>query len=196
MKQLSFALILILLFTFFAGCGNEPINAYNKYTANGCFTEAEMLRLISLKSRDNARTPMQWAPGPGAGFTAGAPWMDINPNHADINAEEQLARDDSVLAHYRALIALRHRYDVVIYGAYEMFCPEDPRVFAYTRTLDGDSLLVCCNFTDEPVPFAPPGRFTGPGAQQLLGNVQESTYMQDHILAPYEAVILLKEKER
>lgn len=174
---------------------SESINAYRRYTQNGDISVSDMLRYISLKGRDNARTPMQWSAAPGAGFTTAVPWMDINPNHSFVNAQEQLSRSDSVLAYYRELIRLRHQYAVVVYGEFAPFAQEDPQVFAYTRTLAGQSLFVCCNFTSQTLAFAPPEIFTGPQAQLLLTSTQTSTFTADKWLAPYEAVILLKEEE-
>lgn len=74
----------------------ESINAYHELTGSGVFTEEEMLRYLRYKSRDNARTPFQWSGEEHGGFTAGTPWIMVNPNYKEINAEEQLGREDSV----------------------------------------------------------------------------------------------------
>jgi oligo-1,6-glucosidase len=171
----------------------ESIDAYRRHTASGAFTREEMLRYISLKSRDNARTPMQWEAGEGAGFTAGRPWMDINPNHRHINAAEQIPRRNSVLAHYRALIALRRRHDIIVYGTYAPLALDDEHIFAYTRSLGGQTLLVCCNFSAQARRFAPPPALRN--AVCLLTNVDDSLYTKTGELAPYEAVILLGERD-
>lgn len=174
---------------------SESINAYNQYTANNQIGKEDMLRYISLKSRDNARTPMQWSAEAGAGFTSGQPWMPINPNHTAIYAEDQLVRTDSVLSFYRQLIQLRKDYPIIVYGKFVPYAQEDPFVFAYQRQLKGQTLLVCCNFTAQPRPLPPPTVFTEAHARLLLTNTQNSTYTASHLLAPYEAVILLHEEE-
>ncbi|MDR1028235.1 MAG: alpha-glucosidase [Clostridiales Family XIII bacterium] len=174
---------------------NESRGAYRRYVKSGEISKEDMLRYISLKSRDNARTPMQWNAAPGAGFTRSTPWMDINPNHTEINAEEQPAREDSVLNFYKALIRLRRAYPIVVYGDFVPYAQEDPNVFAYTRVLDGETLLVCCNFTARSLDFAPPAGFLNENAKLLLTNRETSVYMTESRLAPYEAAVILR-KER
>jgi oligo-1,6-glucosidase len=110
-----------------------------------------VLHALSVKSRDNARTPMQWTAGPQAGFTAGAPWLAVNPNHAEVNAEAALADHGSVLHHYRRLIELRHTLAVVVEGDFRLLLPDHERVFAYVRSLDRTRLLVVANLSGEPV---------------------------------------------
>ena len=79
-------------------------------------TMPEVLRALAVKARDNARTPMQWDASPHAGFTTGTPWLPVNPNHTEINAEAARKDPDSVFHHYRRLIALRHVLPVVVHG--------------------------------------------------------------------------------
>jgi oligo-1,6-glucosidase len=173
---------------------SESLNAYRRYTGDGSISKRDMLRYISLKSRDTARTPMQWNASPGAGFSEAEPWMELNPNHTVINAEEQRAREDSVLAYYRELIRLRHGYDVIVYGDFVPYAQEHPQVFAFMRKLGEQALLVCCNFAAQEVDFAAPKEFDVTGAQMLLTNTEGSTYKQNSRLAPYEAIVLLDDK--
>ncbi len=112
--------------------------------------EVEVLRSLGVKSRDNARTPVQWTAGPHAGFTAGTPWLPVNPNHTEINAEAAVAEPGSVLHHYRRLIALRHELDVVVDGDYRLLLPEHEQLFGYVRALDDQRLLVLVNLSGEP----------------------------------------------
>src|SRR4029077_14835729 len=98
-------------------------------------------------SRDNARTPMQWDASEQSGFTTGTPWIPVNPNHAEINAEAAWADPDSVLHHYRALIELRHSEPAVVHGDFTMLLPNDEHVYAFTRRLDDVELLVVGNFS-------------------------------------------------
>ena len=110
------------------------------------WTDTELLRAAYAKSRDNARTPMQWSAGANAGFTAGESWLKVNPNYTEINAENQVGRAGSVFECYRQLIRLRHEYPVFIDGEFELLLPDDEDLFAYTRTDDTARLLVVCNF--------------------------------------------------
>lgn len=171
---------------------SESLNAFEQYVQSGEIRREDMLRYISLKSRDSGRTPMQWDASPNAGFTRGTPWMDINPNYTEINAAEQEKRDDSVLSFYKQLIALRKQYKTIVYGSYEPYQPENPNVFSYFRKMDGESLLVCCNFSKNAVHFPAPDGYSSEQTTLLLGNYKDSHYLTNGILAPFEAVILRK----
>ena len=161
----------------------ETLNVYRERIALGYDPETVMAS-IHARSRDNARTPMQWTAGENAGFTDGNPWMPVNPNYTWINAEAALADSNSVFHHYRKLISLRKTYDVFRSGTFALLCPEDERMFAYTRDTDKEHMLVVCNFTGQTLDFDAPERFRG--AEMLLNNYEEES---PH-LRPYEAVIL------
>lgn len=171
---------------------SESLNAYHRYVGSGEISHEDMLRFISLKSRDSGRTPMQWDASANAGFTSGKPWMDVNPNYIHINAAEQACRSDSVLSFYKELIALRKRHKTIVYGSYEPYCLDHPEVFSYFRKSDAETLLVCCNFSREDTPFPVPEGFAD--AEPLLGNIRCSSYPQKGILASYEAIILIKRR--
>jgi oligo-1,6-glucosidase len=115
--------------------------------------EDQVVRSLAVKSRDNARTPMQWDASQHAGFTTGTPWLPVNPNHVEINAEAAIADPDSVFHHYRRLIELRHTLPVVVHGDYRLLLPDDEHVYAYVRTLGDEHLLVVVNCSDEDVPL-------------------------------------------
>jgi glucan 1,6-alpha-glucosidase len=157
----------------------ETKNVYAERTARGIPPE-EVMASIHARSRDNARTPMQWTAGENGGFTTGKPWLRVNPNHTTINAEAALADPDSVFYYYQKLIALRKTYPVFRDGTFTLLCPEDPAVFAYLRQTTEEELLVVCNFTGAEVPFRWPEAFRG--AEQLIGNYAG----QKDALRPYE----------
>jgi oligo-1,6-glucosidase len=90
---------------------------------------------------------MQWDGSPGAGFTTGTPWLPVNPNHVEINAEAERADPDSVFHHYRRLIELRQTEPVVAHGDFAMLAPDDEQLYAFTRRLDDVELLVLGNFS-------------------------------------------------
>ena len=101
--------------------------------------------------RDNARTPMQWDAGPHAGFTTGKPWLGVNPNHTEINAEAERANPDSVFHHYRQLIELRHALPVVAHGDFTMLLAGRRARLRVHARLEGDELLVLGNFSGDAV---------------------------------------------
>ena len=127
----------------------ESVNWAAEVAGRGVPLES-ILRSLAVKSRDNARTPVQWTAGRQAGFTTGTPWLTVNPNHVDINAEAAEADPGSVFHHYRRLIELRHTLPVVVEGDFRLLLADDPRVFAYVRTLGGSRLLVLANLSGEP----------------------------------------------
>jgi oligo-1,6-glucosidase len=143
--------------------------------------------LASLRrmSRDNARTPVQWDDTEHAGFTRGTPWLPVNPDHGEWNAAAQRDDPHSVLAHYRRLIAMRHANRVVALGDFAMLLPDHDHVYAFTRSLDGETLLVVCNVSATAYPLAdllPQAT----GAPLLLGNLPDA----GATLRPWEARVL------
>jgi oligo-1,6-glucosidase len=127
----------------------ESVNYFAEATAAGA-SPAEVLESLRVRSRDNARTPVQWDATEQAGFTTGSPWLEVNPNHATVNAAaDRAAGPRSVFEHYRRLIELRHRSAVVALGAFAMLEPEHPTLYAFTRTLGDETLLVLANFSGE-----------------------------------------------
>ena len=167
----------------------ESINAYRELVESGLYTDEDMFPKIAHKSRDNARTPMQWDASKNAGFTTGTPWIAVNPNYKKINVADQLKREDSVFHYYQKLIRLRKENEIIVYGNYELLLPEDENIFAYTRTLDNQKLLVVCNFSKSEQRFD----FSGyENAKVLISNYNGDTG-KDGILKPYEATVLLLE---
>ena len=161
----------------------ETLNLYRERIARG-YTHRQIMDSIWAKSRDNARTPMQWSDAPNAGFTTGTPWLPVNENYVTINAEAALQDPDSVFYYYQKLIALRKAYDVFRDGSFTLLCPEDEKIFAYTRDTKYRHLLVVCNFTGETLSFDAPEAYRG--AKMLLSNYRSHSTQ----LRPYEAAML------
>src|SRR5436305_696722 len=102
--------------------------------------------MVHRKSRDNARTPMQWDGSEQAGFTTGTPWIKVNPNYREINAAQAIADPRSIFHYYRELIRLRIANPVVVHGRYHLLLKDDPAIYAFTRTFEHARLLVILNF--------------------------------------------------
>lgn len=160
----------------------ETVNIYKERLEAG-YTEEEVMTSIYAKSRDNARTPMQWDDSENAGFTTGTPWLKINPNYVTINAQSQVGKEDSIFTYYKTLIHMRKEYPVFVDGSFEMLVPEDEHVFAYTRTNEDSELLVICNFFGEEI--ACPVEKDLEQYELLLTNEKENT--DANVLKPYEA---------
>lgn len=166
----------------------ESINAFHEYTGNGIFTPDEMMKYLNYKSRDNARTPMQWNDGENAGFTKGTPWIRISPDYKEINVEEQLKREDSVFHYYQKLIFLRKNNPVIVYGKFELLLPEDEDIFMYKRSLEGEELLVICNFSDKERKLEIPEEFWN--GEVMIANYREVKTGPEMDIRPYEAAVL------
>lgn len=140
-------------------------------------------------SRDNARTPMQWDAGEHAGFTTGEPWINVNPNYSEINAAQATADPDSVYHYYKRLVRLRKENPVIVYGSYDLLLEDDRSIYAFTRTLDNERLLVICNFTGETPEFILPGALQPSRAELVIANypVDSGEDIRRIVLRPYEA---------
>ena len=169
----------------------ESINFFTELTEAGIMTPEYMMKCLMLRSRDNARTPMQWDDSAQGGFTSGEPWIRINPNYKEINAVQQLGDPDSVFHYYQKLIRLRKEKDIIVYGDFEALCRDDDKIFAYTRKLDQKKLLTVCNFSDQNAEMDIPEEFAG--AQCLITNLGRTVFDRNFVLRPYEAFVLYKE---
>jgi oligo-1,6-glucosidase len=151
----------------------EVLNHHREATTHLGHTDAEVLAALAPLNRDNARTPVQWDASRHAGFTTGAPWIAVNPNANHINAAAQVDDPDSVYSFYRAVIALRHAEPVVSHGNFTMLLPDDPHVYAFTRTLAGsgsdDSSGAPSNGTEIPEMLVL-GNFSGEERHAELGD--------------------------
>ena len=168
----------------------ESINAYKEWCTDGVVSHEVFWPCIIFKSRDNARTPVQWDDTPQAGFTTGTPWIAVNPNYKEINAKAETADPDSVFHYYKKLIALRKENPVIVYGKYELLLEDSQELFVYTRTLENEKLLTVCSFCDHETTFTIPEEFVG--AQCLISNIENVYDKPEMTLKPYEAFVLLK----
>ena len=136
-------------------------------------------------SRDNCRTPFQWDNTKNAGFTTGKPWLKVNANYTTVNESAEVKDANSVLNYFKKVVKLRKENKVLVYGKYTLLDKDNADVYAYTRELNGQKLLVLLNFKSK-VSNAKIG-FDLKKATVLLGtNTHPST---DGTLQPYEAVI-------
>ena len=166
----------------------ESINYFKEFTESGLMTPEHMMKCLMLRSRDNARTPMQWDDSKQAGFTEGEPWIKVNPNYKKINAAQQLEDPNSIFHYYQKLIRLRKEKDIIVYGEFEPLYREDEQIFAYTRKQDQEKLLTVCNFSDKNAEVEVPEEFKG--AECLITNLGRKEFERKIVLNPYEAFVL------
>ena len=146
--------------------------------------------ILNVHSRDNARTPMQWDASPNGGFTAGTPWIGVNPNYTRINAQAQVGDPDSIFTHYQTLVRLRKEYGVIACGDFEALDPGHPAILAYRRRWQGDTLYCISNFYPKPCTWTCPEALEG--CQVLLSNYPDARASTALELRPYESLVLLR----
>lgn len=155
---------------------------------HGVGREAAM-ELVHRRSRDNARTPMQWNDSENAGFTAGTPWIGVNPNYRQINAEQALADPQSIFYYYQQLIRLRKTNPIIVHGRYDLILEDDEAIYAFTRTLESERLLVILNFTVSAPVFVLPDDLPVGDKDLLIANypVDMAEDIRRLTLRPFEA---------
>ena len=164
----------------------ETLNVYHEQVEEKGIDPRVVLQNIHAKSRDNARTPMQWDATAQAGFTTGTPWIKVNPNYPQINTQQALGDSNSIFYYYQRLIQLRKNNLTIVYGSYDLILANDEKIYAFTRTLEFDRLLVLLNFSPDLSPFELPAGLSIAGAGLLIGN-DPAEPGSERVLRPYEA---------
>lgn len=126
----------------------ETINMYKQVQKKGGDLNA-YIESQKISARDNGRTPFQWDDSNNAGFSEGKPWININPDYNTINAAAQEDDPHSCLNYFRALVKFRKAHPVLVYGDYHLIDKDNPEVYAYTRVLGSDRMLILLNFSDK-----------------------------------------------
>lgn len=153
------------------------------------FSEKHILKVAHTAARDCARTPVQWSDAKNGGFSECEPWYTVNPNYSEVNAESALKDENSILNHYKKIIALRKEYkDMAVYGKFKMYLPYDRRLFVYDKIAEDGSakLTVIVNLSTKTVKASKVEKFIPQGATLL-----SSVYNQPlgDTLPPYEALV-------
>jgi oligo-1,6-glucosidase len=165
-------------------------NKHKDLVQSGLVSEENYLKGLRFTSRDNSRTPMQWSNIDNAGFTTGKPWIKINSNYSEINAEQQIDDPNSILNYYKKLIALRKRSDVLVYGSFQENNREHEEIYAYLRQLEDKTVLIIVNFFGNEPTFKFPHHIDYEKAELLLSNyVVEDEASESIKLKPYETRI-------
>ncbi len=170
----------------------ETLNMYKEKIEEGIPHE-KIMESVYCRGRDNARTPFQWNDSEHGGFTTGTPWIRVNPNYTEINAESAVKDKDSVYHYYKNLIELRKKHDIIVYGDYELLLEDHPQIFSYIRTFEDKKLLVICNFYADPASFELPENISYKTQELLISNyeVENEQDFASLNLRPYEARVYL-----
>jgi len=143
-----------------------------------------------VSGRDNGRTPFQWDSTPHAGFTGGTPWLKVNPDYVEYNAEAQDKDPGSILNYFRKMIKIRKTHPVLIYGQYHLLGKEHKQVYAYTRTLEDEKFLILLNFNSQSLEYKIPWSFRH-DEEILINNYETCEQYEDKIvLQPYQAIVM------
>lgn len=172
----------------------ETLNYYRVAIERGQ-SHQEVMASIHAVGRDNARTPMPWDSGQQAGFTSGQPWIALNPDCSDINAQAAQNNPDSVFHHYRKLVALRQQWPVLREGRFESLAPDDPQVCAYVRRWGKQTLLVVANMSVHRASLPWPQSVASAQVRCLLASPADANHRwgQSLDLRPFESLMLLCE---
>lgn len=166
-------------------------NLYREAVEEKGFDPEQALKIVHARSRDNARTPMQWASSEQAEFTTGTPWIKVNPNYKEINVANTLANPNSIFYYYQKLIRLRKENLVIVYGSYDLILASNEEIYAFTRTLDEDRLLVILNFSRNSPVFHLPEDISFTSTKLLISNYQVNAHddLNELTLRPFEALV-------
>lgn len=166
----------------------ESLGAYEQMLKDGV-EEQEALLILQQKSRDNARTPMQWNHEKNKGFSDVKPWLKVN--HDDICVEDELKNPNSVFYTYKRLIQYRKQYDVFMDGKYTLLERKHPQIFAYERVLQDQQLLVISNFTSSYAQIELPSNYQNRACQILETNYTRTSIENHMELKPYESLMII-----
>lgn len=168
------------------------INGYKKVVNENGDVD-KYLKNLKFSSRDNGRTPMQWNDSAHAGFTSGEPWLPVTDNYKTINVAAEKADSSSVLNHYKKMVRLRKTHDVLVYGKYRLLGASHPEVYAFSRELGGEKVLVVLNFTAKETQIAL--EESSAITDTLINNFDTVDINNGNInLKPYQAIIFSLDK--
>lgn len=149
------------------------------------------LEMVNRKTRDNARTPMQWNFDRNSGFSDVKPWFDVNSNYKSINVKKDLQSRDSIYRFYQKLLQLRKEDSIMIYGEFRPLYINDSEIYAFIRELSGHKKLIVCSLCAYNKKFEVP-KNVGNISKVILSNYEKDININDRTiyLKPYEGVVV------
>ena len=167
----------------------EVRNAYKELVLNGkTISEDDFKKAVWNKSRDNARTPMQWDDSDNAGFTTGKPWFGVSDRYKEINVKQALADKDSIFYYYKKLIELRHKESLLTEGNYQLLLPEDEKIFAYLSNTEHETWIIVANMSEDTALTDELKPFVNDKQDIMIGNYDRANL--DEALRPYESFMM------
>ncbi|WP_413211747.1 alpha-glucosidase [Lactobacillus iners] len=149
------------------------------------------LEMVNRKTRDNARTPMQWNFDLNSGFSDVKPWFDVNSNYKSINVKKDLQSRDSIYRFYQKLLQLRKEDSIMIDGEFRPLYINDSEIYAFIRELSGHKKLIVCSLCAYNKKFEVP-KNVGNISKVILSNYEKDININDRTiyLKPYEGVVV------
>jgi alpha-glucosidase len=189
--KIAAALLLTMKGTPFIYYGEE-IGMHNGYISKRNLRDPLGKRYWPLfTGRDKARTPMQWNPETGGGFTTGTPWLPLNTDTRRRNVRHQEGEPASLLNHYRNLIKLRRSSESLQKGSWVPVANGQKGILAYFRNTDEERILVILNFTGRHKELSLPEHTYGKVLLSTHRSPEEFSYFQKMQISPFEATICL-----
>lgn len=172
----------------------QVLNAYQVLIKAQGGDEQQFLEVCNRIARDHARTPMQWRNAPNAGFTEGTQtWLKVNPNFDTINVEDERQNPHSIWHFYQKMIHFRQQNPVLTYGTYCDLLPADEHIYAFTRTLGAEEVLVLGNFSSENQTVLLPAGVKEQTWKTSIGNYAvEDSEGAPTLLRPFEGRIFVR----
>ena len=173
----------------------ESLNYYNILKENG-MAENEILEILKIKSRDNARTPMQWDDSKNGGFSKATPWIDTANSYKKINAKSQIDDKESIFNYYKDLIKLRKEYISIAEGTIEFILEDNKNILGYIREYKNETILVLCNFYETETSIEiNKDNISLNDAKKIIGNYRDEVKTNNTIkMRAYETLVYIIEK--
>ncbi len=180
-------------------CPLEKLEDYPDVNTHACYalfkkfglSDERLMKLARYAARDNARTCMQWSSGENAGFTSGKPWFVVNKNYKEINVEDSLKDESSILNFYKKLLSIRKENPIFLYGDFVLHYKRHKKLFVYERNYEGKKLLVAINFSETDTAIKTPKNINLSKGELLIANYDVKDKSKMTLLRPYEARVYL-----
>lgn len=166
----------------------EVFTEYKNMLESG-YDPLEALKIMKARSRDNARTPMQWDDTINGGFSDHLPWIPTNMNYDSINVKRQDSDPESILNLYRSILMLRTSDQNIIQGQLSFFDIQSDENYLFLNKGVDKEHLVLCNFTEEPISIKLPDLPWNEYSHILGNNPNVPVLKKDLILEPYDAYV-------
>ncbi|VEU59280.1 alpha-amylase family glycosyl hydrolase [Mesomycoplasma neurolyticum] len=149
----------------------------------------DYMKLISIFSRDNSRTPMPWNSDGGFNDIKKS-WLPYNLSYKTINVENQINDPNSVLNWYKKIISLRKDSlikEIILWGDFKLLLKENKNIFAFKRKYQDHEIVFVINWSQNMQNY----NLNLKNYDVFLNNYQQ---FEKNILLPWQALIFTKKR--